>query len=512
MHRIIIVILILVLLIYYLYNKKKESYYTIPSQYQPSINNMYSLILNNQKIPINSVQVTNTLQQNISGSILNVGTNISTSKLNVTNLKVNNLTTSNISLEEIDQLKPIIVNNICNENNVCLTQKNIDMLNLLESPILNRMYLSDASNCKIFNNLNSIKFENQDNIFRILGVTIGNNIVNDTASKPFFVNNKVGYYYTSQANTDGSNNIGFTIQVPTPSQLGFTPAVLWVEVYDCWALIIQITDEAGFINFYAYDQNNYNIYAPDGNITQHLFNLNNQPIWIPMPFNYNTLSSSNSSSKRLILSRVFANRDNFKISGIAFTTNPWNHLILSSLAIMYNSNKLLTDSRYLSPEMATAADIWNNDYILWRNTTGPTNPSNIIVRIPIVNSGSDKILFLVTNNDTFNENMKAVYIFEQPNIQPTISNTKDLTTAKSNDVLNNPMIRLNNFTTSFNNPFSRHYNSSAFNKYIGTVIPSNLINTNYIIVGLQLPVALDTTLLVGTRIEHIGTHDKIPII
>lgn len=510
MHRIIIVILILVLFIYYLYNKKKESYDTIPSQYQTSLNNIYSLILNNQLIPINSVQVTNTLQQNISGSILSVGTNISTSRLNVTNLKVNNLTTSTIRMEETDQLKPIIVNNICNENNVCLTQKNIDMFNLLENPILNRMYLSDASNCKIFNNLNSIKYQNQDNIFKILGVTIGRNIVIEAdGSKPFFVNNKVGYYYSTQANTDGSNNIGFTIYVPTPSQLGFTPAVLWVEVYDCYALIIQITDDAGFINFHAYDQNNYNIYAPDGNITQNLFNVNNQPIWIPMPFNYNTISSS----KRLILSRVFANLEKqFKISGIAFTTNPWNHLILSSIAITYNSNKLLTDSRYLSPEMLTDVSIWNNDYISWRNTTGPTNPSNIIVRIPIVNSGSDKILFLVTNNDTFNETMKAVYIFEQPNIQPTISNTKDLTTATINDISNNPMIKLDNFTTSFNNPFSRHYNSSVYNKYIGTVIPSNLIKTDYIIVGLQLPVALNSTLLVGTRIEHIGTHDKIPII
>jgi hypothetical protein len=179
---------------------------------------------------------------------------------------------------------------------------------------------------------------------------------------------------------------------------------------------------------------------------------------------------------------------------------------------MYNTNKLLTDSRYSSPAMLTDNVIWNTEYVTWRNTSGPANPSNIIVRIPIVNSGRDKILYLVTHNDNWNENMKAVFIFEKPNIQPTISNTKDLTTATFNDISNNPMIRLDNFTTTFNNPFSRHYNSSVYNRYIGTVIPSNLIKTDYIILGLQLPVALDSTSLMGTRIKHIGTHDKIPII
>jgi len=332
--------------------------------------------------------------------------------------------------------------------------------------------------------------------------------------RPFFVNNKVGYYYDPQSNNDASNNIGFIINIPTPNQLGFVPSVLWVEVYNFSIIQMQISDGEFFTNQHILNQNNYNMYGPDGNITQNLYNQINQnndtiqPVWIPMPFNYNTISSS----KRLILSRAYANIQYLYISGIAFSTNPWNHLTLHALNIKYNTNKLLTDSRYSYPAMLTENDIKNTEYVTWRDTSGPTNPSNIIVRIPIVNSGRDKILYLVTHNDTWNENMKAVFIFEKPNLQPTISNTKDLTIATFNDISNNPLIRLDNFTTTFNNPFSRHYNSSVYNRYIATVIPSNLIKTNYIIVGLQLPVALDSTSLMGTRIKHIGTHDKIPII
>jgi len=234
-----------------------------------------------------------------------------------------------------------------------------------------------------------------------------------------------------------------------------------------------------------------------------------------MPFNYNEISSE----KRLILSRVYANVEEFKISGIAFSTNPWNNLILHGLTIWFNSNKSSTDSRSQVPEMATSSNVWstNHEYQLWRDTSGTTNPSNIIVRIPIINSGRDKILYLITNNDNWNENMKAVYIFQKSDVQPTIPSTKDLTTATFNDISNNPITRLDNFTTTFSNPFSRHYNSSVYNRYIGTVIPANLIpvNSNYIIIGLQLPVGLNADLAstsAGTRIKYIGTHDKIPII
>ena len=506
MHRIIL-ILILVLIIYYLYNQIHEDYVTIPSEYQDSVRNIYSLILNNQRVPINSIQVPNTIQQDINGTRLNVERNINANRLVTTNLKTNNLRTSTVTMEEANITKPIIVNDICDQNNNCLTQTNIKMLNLLENPILNRMYFSDASNCRIFNNLNLIRTTTQENTFKILGVTIGRNLVQDRESKPFFVNNKVGYTYEQQANTDASNNIGFTIQVPTPSQLGFVPSILWVEVYNKTILQIQISDGVGgsFTNQHVFNLNNYNLIAPDGNITQNLYTLDNQPVWIPMPFNYDT-------TKRLILSRAFTNTntEGFKISGIAFSTNPWNNLIMHSLAIMYNTNKLSGDLRYNNPAMLTSSSTFNTEYVAWRDTSGPTNPSNIIVRIPVINSGVDKILYLVTHNDTWNENMKAVYIFQKPDVQPSIANNKDLTTVTPAETLSNPMIRLDNFTTTFSNPFSRHYNSSVYNRYIGTVIPSNLITSNFIIVGLQLPVAFNAAHTMGTRIKHIGTHDKIP--
>lgn len=502
----IILILILVLIIYYLHNQRKESYVNIPSEYQNSVRNIYSLILNNQRVPINSIQVPNTIQQDINGIRLNVERNINANRLVTTNLKTDNLAISMVTMEEANITKPIIVNNICDQNNNCLTQTNIKMLNLLENPILNRMYFSDASNCRIFNNLNLIRSATQDNTFKILGVTIGRNLVQDRDTKPFFVNNKVGYTYEQQANTDASGNIGFTIQVPTPSQLGFVPSILWVEVYNSSILQIQITDDASFTNQHVFNSNDYNLIAPDGNITQNLYIQYNQPVWIPMPFNYNTISPT----KRLILSRAFANTDRFKISGIAFSTNPWNNLIMHALAIMYNSNKLSGDLRYNNPAMLTGSSTSNSEYVAWRETSGPTNPSNIIVRIPVINSGVDKILYLITHNDAWNENMKAVYIFQNPDVQPTIPNNKDLTTVTPAETASNPMIRLDNFTTTFSNPFSRHYNSSLYNRYIGTVIPSNLIKSNYIIIGLQLPVAFNATSTLGTYIKHIGTHDKIP--
>jgi hypothetical protein len=508
--RIIIIIIILLLLIYYLYNKNKEYYTIISDEYQDSISNIYSLILNNQLMPINSIKVSKTLDQDINGTKLNVGTNIIAKTLNTTNLKVNNLIANAITMEESNISEPIVVNNICDTNNNCLTKTDINMLNLLENPIINRMYLSDALNCKIFNNLNLIKYENQ-NSFKILSVGLGKNLMQDLTSKPFFVNNKIGLFYDPQNGLDALNNIGFNIYIPTPNQLGFIPSVLWVEVYSTSIIVMQISDGVNFTNQHILNQNNYNIISPDGNITQNLYKVNDQPMWIPMPFNYDTILQS-IEGKRLILTRTDASNNPLRISGMAFSTNPWNHLNLHAFNIMNNTYKLLNDMRKNSPAMATGSEILNSEYTIFRNTTGPTNPSNIIVRIPVINSGSDKILYLITHNDIRNENMKAVYIFQKSDVQPTISNSKDLTTATFNDISNNPMIRLDNFTTTFNNPFSRHYNSSVYNRYIGTVIPSNLITSNFIIVGLQLPIAINTHPLVGTRIKNIGTHDKIPII
>jgi hypothetical protein len=509
MHRIIIVILILVLIIYYLYKKNNENYVSIPQNNQAIINDIYSIIVSNTTQNPNQMIVTNKITQDVSATQLTIGNNLSTQKIIGNNIKANVITSESVNFINDNKL---IVNAVCDFSNNCLSVTELNNLNYLVNPKIHRMYFPDASNCIIFEKLNfiTIGFNNQ---YSILGTTTGKVITTDTTPSatvnPFLYNtDKIGYYCTPQANNDSDNNMGFVVNIPTPAQLGFTPSVLWIEVYNLneGGKSFQVSDGVNFSVKIGSYRNNYNIMRPDGGISSNLFNLDKNSYWFSIPFDYNTISSQ----KILYVSRYVSESGDFKICGLAFTTNPWNHFSVPILSIRWNLNNTISDMR---GPLSITTNISSNEFSIYLNTSGKTNKSNIIVRIPVVNSGKDKVLYLIsTNEGTYSVDViKGVYIFTNPNIHPSIaSTTKDLTTATTADTFDNPMVKLTNFSASFNNPFSRNSNSSNYRRYTATIIPKQYITSNFIIIGMQYPYSISTGWSWSTtRIKEMGTHDLL---
>ena len=70
----------------------------------------------------------------------------------------------------------------------------------------------------------------------------------------------------------------------------------------------------------------------------------------------------------------------------------------------------------------------------------------------------------------------------------------------------NTITQIDNFTTTYDNPFARYFNSHKNNRYIATKIPATLIKSNFIRVILQGQTATSGT---GLMIREIGTHDLL---
>ena len=137
----------------------------------------------------------------------------------------------------------------------------------------------------------------------------------------------------------------------------------------------------------------------------------------------------------------------------------------------------------------------------WPYSTTPNNPgtndwygSNIIkvtetksanIRIPIIKSGKNKLLYFVTLN----------YGSHMESLQVSIVDS------------NSNLVKLPNLRTTYSNPFARHFNSKIYNIYRATIIPDSLIipdsfGRNFITINLFAPS--------GTEFwfKELGTHDE----
>jgi hypothetical protein len=128
----------------------------------------------------------------------------------------------------------------------------------------------------------------------------------------------------------------------------------------------------------------------------------------------------------------------------AFSTNPWNHCRVSASTVYLNMNK--DDATQSAPQTQIS---WNS--INWNNIplAQINKSSSPSFRIPFVNSGSNKIFYIIDFNDT----SAGQYL---QNI--SINNTN-----------------IGSLYTTFDNPFSRHFNSRMHHRYNGVVIPKENI-------------------------------------
>ena len=110
---------------------------------------------------------------------------------------------------------------------------------------------------------------------------------------------------------------------------------------------------------------------------------------------------------------------------------------------------------------------------------------DVSFRIPFVNSGKTKIFYIIEHNNYWG---------------PGIANVSLM-----NDLVDVP---LGGMYTTFDNPFSRHFNSKRYCRYYGVVIPKDKLPKapiNFINLRLKIPSNSD-----GFFFREVGTHDFDP--
>ncbi len=290
-------------------------------------------------------------------------------------------------------------------------------------------------------------------------------------------NGKNVYQIKPPSNLQQPMGTGIEITVPlyTGSNTDFT--VLWVQTNSNVRINFRVyiknsNDTYTTFGTYSAGMRSANLFSPDGTIHNEIHNLFE---WYPVPIKLN-------SDRKILISNP-TSIDTW-YSGFAFSTNPWNHSRVSAYTVYYNLNQdgqdnsiittYSTQSTIVNYKVNNIDFIWNNDSIV-KFTPGTSN-----FRIPFVNSGKDKIFYIIDHNDNYG---------------PSVVNVE----------INNTNV--GNLYTTFDNPFSRHYNSKKYHRYNAVIIPKNLLQNldNFITVSIIIP-----TNSADLWFKEVGTHDVNP--
>lgn len=419
----IIIIILLVILITYLY-KKQENF--VSNDALQTISSMY----NNQKIISNNLEI---LQE----------------------AKIQNLTAKTITSPEI-----------CFSNNKCISESMFNALLLSASPINNYMYLPEQ--CIIWSNLKP--YIEKD----IKVINTGFDLKHNDSKWPSNdVNGKFIYSTTTTGNIE-SNNTGIEITIPQPpSGSNYDYNVLWVQTLnDRWSTF-KIFRREPYVSFgkYADGLQYLNNMSPDGAIHNERWD---RFVWYPVPFKMPV-------NRKIMINNFSSGRDVW-YSGFAFSTNPWNHCKLSALSIYWQTNKNLEGDI----DDSNSAIRWSDD--TWKNQPLARFVSNTEpeFKIPFVNSGNDKVFYIIEHNNTWGPGI----------INVSIQNANGTNYTS-----------IGGLYDSFNNPFARHHNSVNYQRYLGVIIPKKILpsNVNFITIKLSIPYNMD-----GLYFVEVGTHDYNP--
>ncbi len=481
----------------------------------------------------NNLDISNNLTAN-SGNIkdLNIlnnltGTTGSFKNINSTDISSNNITAesgrfTNITSESLNvrryDISSLNVSKICfdpTDTTKCLTLNTFNGLNNLNNYTVNNpknqyMYypndipgvvMSESSSATYNNNViwtklsNNIELSNPINadLGKLKAIGAGETWKQYTTSLVDYTGSNTSYteFRTSTFNKAQPKGTGIEITVPKPPPNNPTGdySVLWVRFTNSSTPWINL-------KLYQYNSVTDNIIKFFGKISDGLQNLNkispdgsthnatwNAQQWIPIPFDLN-----GNSSRKLVLSNFNDTSNPMLINAIAFSTNPWNHCKIPALSLYFQTNN---DDNANNVVGATGGLTWNQNNFNNEPLAQFNGGNTFQFRIPFVNSGKDKIFYLIEHNNNWGPAITSLEIFKY-------NTTTQVETA----------INLGNFYTSFDNPFARHHNSKIYQRYYGVVIPKEHLpvkgpyNDNFIKLRITIPS--------GDNIyfTEVGTHDK----
>jgi hypothetical protein len=153
------------------------------------------------------------------------------------------------------------------------------------------------------------------------------------------------------------------------------------------------------------------------------------------------------------------------ISGIAFSTNPWNHARNPAVAYHWQVNG--------GTRLKWHTHIWHNDQLASINAGAIRT-----LIVPVIYSGRDKLVYMVEhNNDWIGIMHGTVWVGSE---------------------------KIERFRTTYINPWATHHNSKYFERYIAARIPAHLIQPGQKFIDLRVDMSMSDHHI---HIREAGTHD-----
>ena len=250
----------------------------------------------------------------------------------------------------------------------------------------------------------------------------------------------------------GGRYNGAEVNVP---KIGNGSMTLWLRLLnERWEGFKVVKDDGTNIGFFSSGYRNILAISPDGAAPERWWEHSWMPISIP------------SSGKYILFNPN--NRDNW-ISGIAYSANPWNHACLSAISVHWKENGGPSNVSWNTSN-------WNNDILAeFNNNTNYTE-----IQWPCEPSEHDKLLYIIGHNNNW---LGVMHQTVRVNGQ-----------------------QVNRFTTSFNNPFAVHINSKMYARFMGIVVPKEIIgNQRWINVDIDM-----TNSKNHIHFREIGSIDYVP--
>ncbi len=328
-----------------------------------------------------------------------------------------------------------------------ITAPNIPSTN----PLVHRMY---PANPKVHQNIFTAK--NEGAIAKLGSPDY--NEASYTENKPWNHHPIIAYGGNNESDGNGAKVI-----IPD----GFD--TVWVRVLgDRWNVIHAYFLDGGHedLGNWAGGFRAFNCCCPDGSLsdgstkTNDVHTFHHQ--WLPIP--------AGRSGELALISKKHTNNSSFWISGLAFSRNPWAHAAQSAVGYYWAVN---------GGDKTTWAGGWEK----WKGDvlSGITHGTKLELKVPVVHSGRDKLLYIIEHDNNWNGCMHTGVTVEN--------------------------IEIERFISTYDNPFARHWNSKRYARYIAARIPSRLMQPD----ARHLSVHIDMTKQnLHIHFREIGTHDLDP--
>lgn len=233
---------------------------------------------------------------------------------------------------------------------------------------------------------------------------------------------------------------------------------VWVRVLgERWNVIHAYFTDGEDLGLWAGGWRSANSYAPDGTLADGWAAYHQ---WTPIP--------ARRAGKLGLISKSNTDKD-FWISGLAFSKNPWGHAAQSAVGYHWAVNG--------GSATGWSEPNWNSDSLAYI-----PSKTQLVLKVPVVPSGRDKLLYLIEHNSNWNgASHTAISVGGKP---------------------------IEQFMATYDNPFSRHWNSKSYERYIATRIPKDHIPANVRHIDVIIDMAKQGGKDYNTiNFREIGTHD-----